>query len=459
MTIRTDIEIDWYEDPRIANITTASNEIIVQDSHDTLATIEDDEEGTQFPNLVSSAGKESLGGGTEVGITTTLQNVQYAPQRTGPRVTTTDTVTTGGTSSFICSAATFSSDGVIRGDWVLNWTDQSITEVLEVLSETELRVRTPSGMAASSNDFAVSDVITIWEVSEFSLAGGNFVAIDDVDADINPLFPVFGRFISKASASSATIQNQEQLEAAAFNGGVAFDPTSIYTGTAFPNGTREFPSNNVADVQAISINRGLRDIFVMSNVSLTGTFDMSTVAHRWIGDNRNISITVVGSNFDLSGNSFTLLTLAGLLGTGVSLTFCDVATATSFSGHVNNCSFNGETTLLGDTEIADCVSGVVGSGNPDFVTATYDLQVSNWHRSIGIKGMTAGTHTIELYGGRLHLDSGCTGGTVHERGWYSEVANDLSAGTTLLDETGIVSNWAYKKALSVLKFLTLQEQK
>ena len=200
MAVRTDIEVDFELSPRLLELTSASNEVTVQDSHDTLSTIQDTPEGGQFEFLVSTAGGESLGGGTTVGLTTVLNNAQYAFQATSPIET--GTVTTPSATLLIDATATFVTNSVKRGDWVINFTDQSVTEILMVDSETQCTTR---GLRdGTGNTFSSSDAYKVWEVTEARLDGGNFTAIDDMAADITPAFPVFGRIFTKTASSSAT---------------------------------------------------------------------------------------------------------------------------------------------------------------------------------------------------------------------------------------------------------------
>jgi hypothetical protein len=452
MTVRNDLTINWELSPRIVTVAAPSTEITIQDLHDTLTrAFEDSLEGHQHPNLISSAGKEPLGGGVEVGITSTLQNTLVSFER---RVTPEEsgTATSTGTTTLTDTSATFVTNGVARGAFLVNYTDNSKCTVISVISETQLEHETLVGGIA--NDWTIGDAYDVTNEVQCNISGGNLTAVDDVGADMDPIFPTIGTQVVRAASSSATTQNQEALEAAAFGGGVAYDPTSSNTGTDFPMGTREFPLNNIMDVHAVSQNRGLRDIFVISNATVT-TMDMSSDKHRWVGDSRTIVLTI-DVTADTTNNAFENLTVAGDLGGNNSLLHCDVNDGTSLGGIARNCAFNGETTLLGGTELESCVSGVTGTGHPDFVVGTNTFQVSDWHRSLGIHSVTAGTHTIEIYGGRLHLDSGCTGGTVHLRGAYHQTADDLSAGTTLLDESAHQANWAYSKALTVTKWLGLR---
>ena len=70
--------------------------------------------------------------------------------------------------------------------------------------------------------------------------------------------------------------------------------------------------------------------------------------------------------------------------------------------------------------------------------------------------MTAGTHTIEIYGGQLHLENTCTGGNVYMRGAHSLPVDDQSVGTTVIDQTEVAATWGDNKALTVPKYLGLK---
>lgn len=85
MTIRTDFTVDFSVSPRIITIASPSITISIQDLHDTLIDIEALPRNMTFLRLVSSAGKEVLGGGLQVGITATLQDAKLGfAARVGP---------------------------------------------------------------------------------------------------------------------------------------------------------------------------------------------------------------------------------------------------------------------------------------------------------------------------------------------------------------------------------------
>lgn len=203
MTTRNDIAVDFEQSPRLLQITSASEELTVQDSHDTLADLQDTPKGGTYPLLVETAGKEPLGGGVNVGLTTVLKNAQYAFQATSPIES--GTVTTPSATLLIDSTALFQTNLVKRGDWIINFTDQSVTEILSV--DSEIQCTTRGLRDGIGNTFDSADAYKVWEVREAVLTGGNFTAVDDMDADLNPAFPVFGRVFSKAASTSASIKD------------------------------------------------------------------------------------------------------------------------------------------------------------------------------------------------------------------------------------------------------------
>lgn len=85
MSIITGVTVDFATSPRIITIPIPITLVTLQDLHDTLRDIEDEPNVIQYLHLIDSAGKENLGGGLAVGITSTLQNAKVAfAARPGP---------------------------------------------------------------------------------------------------------------------------------------------------------------------------------------------------------------------------------------------------------------------------------------------------------------------------------------------------------------------------------------
>ena len=431
MTTRSDVEVDFELTPRLADITSASEEITVQDSHDTLSTIQDSGEGGQYEFLVGTTGGEPLGGGVTVGLTTVLNNLQYAFQATSPVSVGSVTLTDANGVVLTDSVATFIADGVKRGDWVINFSDQSVTEVLTVNSETQLTTR---GLRNGTNsNFTNSDAYKVWEVSEAELSGGNFTAVDGLGADLNPLFPSFGRFITRTAAASATTANQEQLEHGTFGGVVAVSPTGLNSvpGTAYPAGTFKTPSNNMVDALAIAVRQGLRRIVLLEDITISE--DLS-VGYTVEGVSPFIVATLTPAA-DVTGCAFTLITLAGVLDGLNTVRQASLALVTGVNGFLFQVAFTAEASVMGDTLIMQCFSHREGGLYPLVRVVSGNVIVRDFRGSFGLADMTAGVHSIGVSGGRVVIEASCVGGEIHVRGEPFEIVDNSGPLCVVIDET------------------------
>ena len=413
MTSRTDFSVNFELSPRVINITTASTEVTVQDSHDTLTDIQDSTEGGQFPFLVSTTGGEPLDGGVAVGLTTVLRNAQYAFQSTSPR--STGTITTPSAASLIDSGATFIADGVQRGDWIINFSDQSVTEILTVTSQTQLLTR---GLRDGSlNTFTNLDNYKVWEVSAAELSGGNFTAVDDIGAGIDPNFPVFGRTFTKTASSSATTQSQAQLEHGTFDGGVSYDPTSPFavSGTAFPAGTPSSPGMFMSDVHAIADERGFSKIYLRSNTTLTSE-DFSD-SHVFIGDNAQAVTLTIEPGANVANCEFQNLTLTGTLDGNNIVRESAILTLNYVQGFIFQCAIAAKITIAAGSQatVMDCFSGVAGGGfgqTPEIDCGGSGLlALRNYSGGINLSNYTGlGAISMDMASGRVIVESTVTAG-------------------------------------------------
>ncbi len=200
MTISVRPELD----PRIVRVPIADGtEIMMQTLVDQLRDWEDEPSNMSYPLLIKADGKTDLGGGIFTGITAILQNAQIEFEE---RITpvSTGTVTAGGGSSTLTdSGATFQADGVVRGAWVVNFTDQSVCTVRTVDSENQLT--TTSLVEGSGNTFEISDNYKIWNIIQVEASGGNAVAIDDLGATISSVYTSFGTQVVRTEAVSSSI--------------------------------------------------------------------------------------------------------------------------------------------------------------------------------------------------------------------------------------------------------------
>lgn len=214
MSERADITTLWQLSPRIVEVASPSVALLIQDLHDTLRSDTRQPGERNLDNLdddfiIDSGGKETLGVGLEVGITATLQNAQVAFEA---RTTAASigTATAVGTTVLADTGATFATDGVLRGAVIINFDDRSITEVLTIDSENQITHR--SLVNGTNNDWTAGDNYQIFNVIQCEVSGGNLVAIDDMDAELSPIFPTAFTQIILSRSSSATLSSQSTLE-------------------------------------------------------------------------------------------------------------------------------------------------------------------------------------------------------------------------------------------------------
>lgn len=212
MTTLAGWTVDWLQSPRIITIPEGVSAVTAQDQVDTVRKLEDTFRGMSEAHLLDAEGKA---GGGVTGIVIVLQNAEYAfaarstVQETGA-VTTADTF--GRT--LIDSTALFVTNGVARGDIIINNTDGSHSTVLTVVSETEL-IGLPL-IGGVDNRWDSADAYQIFEFTDVSLTGGDVFAVDEFDAPINPILNTFGIGTStieqSTSPAAAPVQPNTVLE-------------------------------------------------------------------------------------------------------------------------------------------------------------------------------------------------------------------------------------------------------
>ena len=200
-----------YLSPRLLIVAAPDTEITVQEIIDQVRDWEDGEEGMAYPYIISAAGKENLGGGVTVGITCTLQNARIAFEaRTTPTETGTATTADGTGLVLTDNTATFVSNGVTVGAHVVNKATGASGSVVSVDSETQLTLLQALG-GSSRNDFQIGDDYAVHNIIPCTISGGNLVAVDDVGADLEPVFPTAWTQVSRTAASSSTLVGVDEV--------------------------------------------------------------------------------------------------------------------------------------------------------------------------------------------------------------------------------------------------------
>lgn len=446
MATRDDIVVVQDTEPRYAEISAPSTEIVMQDYVDTLRELEDDFSNMGFPSLIQASGKEDLGGGTLVAITVEEQNLQLAFQpRTTPAVTGTVTTPSGPPSilnriTFSDSAADFIAADVQPGSYIVNWTDRSVSDVVRVIDSTTLELRTPD--QGTDNEYDTADDYSLWNIVQVRTSGGNLVAVDENDTSISAILPTWGTQVILTTSSSATIQELTEIRYSTYQNAVWYQAGSGNSGVDYPNGTPLQPVDNFADVVTIANALGFKAIRVIGDA----TFTSGDVVEGFtvVGEDPDESTFTLEVAAVLTNCRFIEATVTGTLDGQVQIRTCRIQPPLNFvNGTLLQCLLEAGTISLNgseDVNILDCWSGVAGLATPiiDYGGSGRDLIMRNYSGGIEIQNKTGSDSvSIDLTSGQIVLDSTVTAGTIRVAGTGRLVDN--STGTTVNAE-GLISN-------------------
>jgi len=444
MAVRNDITVDFSRSPRVATVAAPSVEVTMQDYVDTIRTIESSFQAMSFPYLIDASGKQPLGGGVFVGITVSQLNLKlafearYTPAQTG-------TVTTGSSApvnneiSLIDAAATFITNGVMRGDTVINNTDGSSSDVTEVVSETELITKVPTN--GTDNQYDIADAYKVMPTIQCTSTGGNLVGFDELGALTNAILPTAFTQVIQTTSSSATLQELTEIRYASYQNKVWYQASSGNSGVSYPNGTPQAPLNNIPDCVAVANALGFTTIQILGDV----TFDTGDDAPGFtiIGQDPGTTTVTLNPGADVTNCRFTECGLTGTLDGEVEVRSAHILPPLNMvSGTLYQCLIEaGTITLSGTSDInfLDCWSGVAGTSTPiiDYNGSGRSLIMRNYSGGIQIINKTgADDVSVELDGGQIIIDSTVTDGTIVLYG-EGKLTNNAT-GTTVVDTSGLL---------------------
>lgn len=429
-------------DPRIMYVPDPIVEATVQDLTDTLSARQADLDNLvydQFLDGPGTAGKQDLGGGTLVGLTTTTNNMLVGFEaRKGSAET--GTVTTGDANGVTLndSSATFQSAGVTPGAWVMNLADGSLCSVLRVVSEQQLIT---DGLGDGVDDqFAFGDAYEVRLVIQMNIAGGNLVAVDDIGDPREVVLPTAGTQVIRTSAASATLQELASIQFSSFDGGVWVDTGSANSGTTFPTGTPQAPVDNITDALTIALIRGLNTVFLLSDLTLGAGVDVSMM--QLCGAAPGLTLTVDTAAV-VDHALIKDLTVTGVVDSFCQLRSCVLSTVSALNGAlIQDCQLVGTLSFTGAnaSTLLGCVDGTAGSTNAilDLTGLTSALAIRGWFGGLEIRNKTdAAAVSIDLDGGQVTLDASVTNGAFRFAGIGELVDN--STGTTIAADS-LISN-------------------
>jgi len=220
------------------------------------------------------------------------------------------------------------------------------------------------------------------------------------------------------------------------------------SGTAFPLGTAQNPSDNWTDVLAIAVENNISLIHVMGDTTLT-----TSVGGYSISSNSVDSTTVTLNDQDIDVASFTDVTITGDATGHAHFSGCDLLTGfTGINAQMNDCALDGTFTIANGGEFQGTNCSAVNAVTIN-MNGTSNVGLGNFGGFITIANSTNAANVIGVSGTYLVvLDTSITAGqaliggigivqnfatsftsytniTIPATVWDQTVANHLTAGT------------------------------
>jgi hypothetical protein len=430
VTVRTDLEIQYYRDPRILLVDEPSTEITVQDLVDTIRVAESSFTGMSYPHLIDAAGKEPLGGGVLVGITASLQNAKLGfRSRLIPNSTGSATSNDPSGTLLEDTAADFVADNVQPGSVVQNITTGAHATVYQVIDLNTLDTEVFEG--GTRQTWEIGDTYHIHNIVQCNVSGGNLVAVDGVGAEAESIFPTAFTQVVRTAAASATLQELGTLQFSSFDGGVWINTASSNTGTSFPNGTLQAPVNNLTDAQTIATSRGFATLYVLGDITLDATANLTGFA--LFGESDNKTTITIEDAATVTNCEFFTCTVQGTLDGGNVVKDARIIDLNFVDGFIQQCVLDGTVTLsgLGEADFLDCWSGIPGQDETPIINMNGSgsaLVMRNYSGGVMLTNKTGSDAvSIDMASGQVKLDPSIQAGPITIRGVGKLVDNSTAA--------------------------------
>ena len=277
-------------------------------------------------------------------------------------------------------------------------------------------------------------VIEILDPYSVTFEDGQYV-VDITGGNTNILDKTNANQVSVRANNSAGLISNPDIEYASFNGGVAIDASSGYTGTVFPRGTERMKVDNISDALLIAEYRGFNKIYFFSDYTLGVDADMDDF---FIEGQSHVSIDIaVGGAANVANCVISEASISGTLDGGNSITNCIIGDLTYVNGHIHGSALKGTITLGGSSDafIVDCSQEDFNTNPTINMGGTgQDCVVVGYTGILEIENLTGGNAIgIGLDAGQVILNSATvTNGTVHVSGigkLIDENGDDILSGT------------------------------
>ncbi len=439
MAERSDIFVRWNLSPRVIVVEAPSTELTMQDLVDTSRRLEMQLDNIDDDYLLDAAGKEDLGGGTLVGITVTLNNavVQFEG-RTISFEQGTITTASGEGNFIIDDTATFKSSGITTGDMIMNITDQSMTDVVEVISETELKCNVLDD--GSDNQFELNDEYKVWPIVECDLSGGNLVSLDENGLSILPFLGSPNVVLSRVSSSSGTLSDIEAIQYSSYQNSVWVDVNSGQAGVSYPSGTRESPVNNIQDAVIIGKAKGLSTLAILSDITLDAGDNVSDFC--LYGKNPVQTTLLINPDAITDNCRIQELKVSGTLDGNATIDRClTVGNINYIYGYIMNSMIAGSITLAGGHGCAllNCYSYSELDTYINMGGTGQNLLCRNFTGRIHISNLTDDSNdvSLDMLSGEVYIEPTVTAGFLDIRGIAT--LYDNSTGTAVVSDEDLLN--------------------
>jgi hypothetical protein len=272
--------------------------------------------------------------------------------------------------------------------------------------------------------------------------------------------------VSVRPYNSAGLISSPDIEYSSFNERVTIDVVNGTSGTLFPKGTMREPVNNLADAKIIAEYRGFETIFVIGDITFSGTDNID--GFTIIGQNATKSHFILTNGLSSVGCEFVSANIDGVLDGNSTIDSCIVEDLTYIEGVIRNSILKGTITLAGNTttNIINCHDGIAGDDKPiiDMGGEGQGLTVGGYSGELELRNKT-GTDkvSIDLVSGEVVLDSTVTNGEIDIRGvgrlidnstgsavvkWNALISNDNYEGVVIVNTSSGVSGTQYPRGTS-----------
>ena len=242
--------------------------------------------------------------------------------------------------------------------------------------------------------------------------------------------------LTVSSLVDSSLAQLPEIEQASFNNRVTISTTSGVAGTTYPIGTQQTPVSNLADAQAIALARGFDSFYVLGNLTLGATDNVSNMHFYGQGATFNVKRTTITftSGCVTTNSHWHNCQITGTQGGECNYYECLIASITNAHCHYDSCKMVGPLQFaasIGSTHTTDLINCYTSTN--EYVVDANGSQLkqvySNFVGRIRFTNVTNAGAVISLNisSGEVVIDSSCTAGTIKVSG--NAVLTNNSAGT------------------------------